>query len=472
MARTHAIVIGGSLAGLAAARVLSELADRVTVLERDRYPAEIADRKGVPQGRHNHSLLGRGTLEFERLFPGFEAFAVSHGAELRDQAWDTAMLTPFGWAPRYRSHLKGIAASRALIEHSVRNFARKLPNVSILEGVNATGLDIRRDGSAMRCVAVEVPPGAAGNGGKLEADLVVDASGANSRADAWLQAAGLAPPRETTVDPMAGYSSRWFVARDPASWPEQWWWSTLITARQPDENFTEAIISRVEHGRWHLSVAGFNRRYPPNDEEEFMAMLPRLRTPLFAEMVKRMEPISAVYSFRRLDNRWRHYETWRERLAGFVAVGDAACAFNPVYATGMSALAMSAGRLGDCVRRFGLASAAMPPQFFREQARLLADPWMWTAALDLRLPYTIGKRSAGIKLFDLYVRLAALAGTDPIVRDAFVDAANLLRPTSAVYAWPVLRRVLGAVARYAAQVARGHAPAIPAIPALPPSSPQ
>ncbi len=469
MAETHAVIVGGSLAGLAAAKVLSAFADQVTVLERDSYPTAVADRSGVPQGRHNHSLLGRGTLEFAGLFPEFETTVVSHGAEVRDQAWDTAMLTPFGWSPRYRSHLRSIAASRALIEFAVRESVRKLPKVAIIEGASVTGLMIRRDGSALRCVGVNVPAGTIGDGKVLEADIVVDASGANSRAPAWLQATGLVPPPETTIDPMAGYSSRWFVARDLTSWPDEWWWTTLATARQPDENLTEAIMSRVEHGRWCLTVSGFNRRYPPSDTAGFMAMLPRLRTPLFAEMVKRMEPISGVHSFRRLDNRWRHYERWRERLAGFVAIGDAVCVFNPVYATGMSALAMSAARLGDCIGRFGLASATMPPRFFRAQAHILADPWMWSAGIDLRLPFTKGPRPPGVRLFNFYLTAAALAGADPAVRDAFVDAANLLRPTSVVYSWPILRRVAGALARYAVQVARGTAPGPPPIPDLPPA---
>jgi 2-polyprenyl-6-methoxyphenol hydroxylase-like FAD-dependent oxidoreductase len=468
VARTHAIVIGGSLAGLAAARVLSGFADRVTVLERDRYPGEIADRKGVPQGRHNHSLLGRGAREFARLFADFEAYALAHGAEIRDQAWDIAALTPFGWSPRYHSHLRSIAASRPLIEAAARQSVRQFANVTIAERVGASGLIVRREERGARCAGVVVPAGTLGNGTALEADLVVDASGANSRAARWLDAAGLKPPRETIVDPMVGYSSRWFIARNPADWPEEWWWSSLTTPRQPDATFTEAIMSRVENGRWHLTVAGFNRRYPPRDEREFMAMLPRLRTPLFAAMVERMEPISPVYSFRRLDNRWRHYESWRERLAGFVAVGDAACVFNPVYATGMSALAMSAGLLGSCVQQFGLASASLPRRFFRAQARMLEDPWMWTAAQDLRLPFTKGRRSVRVKLFDVYLTAAALAGRDPVVRDAFVDAANLLRPTSAVCASAVVRRVLWAFVGYMGQAARGRAPKLPPIPLLPP----
>ena len=71
MGNTHAIVIGGSMAGLCAARVLSKFYDKVTVIDRDAYPVGAHERPGVPQSRHVHALLMRGRLELDRLFPGF-----------------------------------------------------------------------------------------------------------------------------------------------------------------------------------------------------------------------------------------------------------------------------------------------------------------------------------------------------------------------------------------------------------------
>jgi phytoene dehydrogenase-like protein len=43
----HAIVLGASMAGLAAARVLADAYQRVTVLERDTLPGAAAHRKGA-----------------------------------------------------------------------------------------------------------------------------------------------------------------------------------------------------------------------------------------------------------------------------------------------------------------------------------------------------------------------------------------------------------------------------------------
>jgi len=48
----HAVVVGGSVAGLFAARVLADGFERVTILERDPLPAGPAARDGVPQASH------------------------------------------------------------------------------------------------------------------------------------------------------------------------------------------------------------------------------------------------------------------------------------------------------------------------------------------------------------------------------------------------------------------------------------
>ena len=66
----HAVVLGASMGGLLAARVLADAYRRVTIVERDPLPESGLDRKGVPQGRHAHVLLPRGAQILDELFPG------------------------------------------------------------------------------------------------------------------------------------------------------------------------------------------------------------------------------------------------------------------------------------------------------------------------------------------------------------------------------------------------------------------
>ena len=69
-ARERAVIVGGSIAGLCAARVLSDCYSRVTVYERDELPSAPSNRATVPQDRHLHLLMARGAMDFDRLFPG------------------------------------------------------------------------------------------------------------------------------------------------------------------------------------------------------------------------------------------------------------------------------------------------------------------------------------------------------------------------------------------------------------------
>src|SRR5262245_32152723 len=93
--RRHAVVVGGSMAGMLAARVLADHFDEVTLLERDRYPEAPAPRKGLPQGRHAHVLLERGRGVLERYLPGLTGALVRAGAELRDATRDIARLNRY-----------------------------------------------------------------------------------------------------------------------------------------------------------------------------------------------------------------------------------------------------------------------------------------------------------------------------------------------------------------------------------------
>src|SRR5580693_10171761 len=80
--RGHAVVIGASIAGLCAARVLSDFYQRVTVFERDELPTTPSNRTAVPQGRHVHLLMARGAMEFDGLFPGLLDDMVAAGVPI------------------------------------------------------------------------------------------------------------------------------------------------------------------------------------------------------------------------------------------------------------------------------------------------------------------------------------------------------------------------------------------------------
>src|SRR5260370_491471 len=151
LSRSHAVVIGGSVAGLCAARVLSDFFERVTVLERDAYPTDAADRRGVPHGRSFHLLQRRGLRELENLFPGFEGLMRDRGSAQIERGVNYAVLTPEGWSPpRQKFSRTTLQASRALIDATIRDLCAKIPNLKLQQRTLVTGLQVYA-GNTDRC---------------------------------------------------------------------------------------------------------------------------------------------------------------------------------------------------------------------------------------------------------------------------------------------------------------------------------
>src|SRR5271163_3328392 len=92
----RAIVIGGSMAGLMAARVLADHFDQVTILERDRIDDCPSVHKSIPQGNQLHALLAGGCQALTRLYPGFSAFLIDSGAVPIRMGMDAAIFLPEG----------------------------------------------------------------------------------------------------------------------------------------------------------------------------------------------------------------------------------------------------------------------------------------------------------------------------------------------------------------------------------------
>lgn len=442
---THAVVIGGSISGLCAARVLADFFDKVTVVERDSYPDAVADRPGVPQSRQYHYLLVRGRRELEHLFPGIDDLMLQRGAIETEIGVTNALLGPTQWVPpRSGFRLPTLSSSRALLEATVRDRFQKLPNVEVVERTDAIGLMTANSGR-MRCTGARLRSRDGGTEIALVADLVVDASGGLSRAGEWLRAAGLEPPAETVVDAFAGYASRWYRLRDPQAWPKQWWWvgGVNVPAHAPGHRVT-GILAQMERGRWQLTFMGVNGEYPPTREDQIDAFLPKLRSPIVTEMLRLMEPASPLYPYRAPANRWRRYDRWKSRLDGFIAIGDAACVYNPTAGQGMSVAAALSSTLRRCIVKHGARNPALARAFLKAQGRLQRDPWRLAVGNDLRFPGTQGDRPRSLRILNWYRDAVMLASADPLVRSRAAEVTHLLRPVSSLFEPSVLRRVFAA----------------------------
>jgi 2-polyprenyl-6-methoxyphenol hydroxylase-like FAD-dependent oxidoreductase len=274
-------------------------------------------------------------------------------------------------------------------------------------------------------------------------DLVVDASGRGSKVLDWLSEKGFARPDETVVDPLAGCSSRWFQAPPGHRLPgRQWWRGGLIRFARSDRNKV-AVLFPVEGDRWIANLTGYGGHFLPSDERSFMAALSNLPSPFIAEAVAHGKPISGVFSHRGTANRMYHYDHWTERLDGFIAIGDAACVFNPVYGQGMSSAAVCATILGQEMRLYGPHSVDLPRHFFKAQAEWLALPWALATRADLGFPTTLGRRPSSGKILEWYMKEAVLtANEDARVRALYNQILTLVTPVSALFSPPIAARVL------------------------------
>jgi 2-polyprenyl-6-methoxyphenol hydroxylase-like FAD-dependent oxidoreductase len=100
---SRAVVAGGSVAGMLAARALAPHFERVVVLDRDDLPAEPAPRRATPQAQHVHILLKGGENAIEALLPGFCAALEAAGARTVSGGSDTLAISDLGPAPRFES---------------------------------------------------------------------------------------------------------------------------------------------------------------------------------------------------------------------------------------------------------------------------------------------------------------------------------------------------------------------------------
>ncbi|MBV9531269.1 MAG: hypothetical protein JO283_09410 [Bradyrhizobium sp.] len=186
------------------------------------------------------------------------------------------------------------------------------------------------------------------------------------------------------------------------------------------------------------------------------------------QIVRRMKPISPVYSGRATRSRWRHYERWRTPLGRFIALADAACSFNPRFGQGMSAATVSARLLQQCLVRYGVADSRLPRAFFAAQARFQQTPWLFAAADDLRLPMSEGNRSLSMRLFNWY-RPQLVTCPDPEVSARLGQVTQFLQPMSSLFAPQIVSRVLVASTGRRIRAIR-QKPASPCVAPMPPDA--
>jgi 2-polyprenyl-6-methoxyphenol hydroxylase-like FAD-dependent oxidoreductase len=421
----HAIVFGGSMAGLIAAGALARHFERVTLVERDRFESGTQARKGVPQGTHVHGLLTRGMDVLCEIFPSFREDLKAAGSHFMDMTGDHAWFMAGLWRPRISSGITFYGQSRPLLESVVRKQLQALPHVHVLEGREVTGFQTSADKVRVTGVQLRAPGSDAEE--TLEGELVVDASGRGSRTPQWLEALGYPRVEETHIHVDVVYASRLY--RRPADFVGNWKMMS-IAPELPKERRLGAL-QQIEGDRWLVSLGGWLGEQPPMDDAGYLEFTRGLRQPHIYEALKHAEPLSPINVFRFSHNQRRHYERMPRFPEGLAPVGDAFCSFNPIYGQGMTTGALQAWTLGECLRQ-GLGGVS---QRYRQQVgKLLEVPWSMATSGDLRFPEVEGKRPPVSGLLDWYGdRVQRLAGHDEEALRTFTRVMHLLESPAALF---------------------------------------
>jgi 2-polyprenyl-6-methoxyphenol hydroxylase-like FAD-dependent oxidoreductase len=441
----HAVVVGGSIGGMLAARVLADHFDRVTIIERDQLPDESKDRPGVPQARHLHFLFKRGLMVVEELLPGVTADLLEAGSHLLDQGRDFRILYRSGWSPRGELGLEFCTFTRPLLEATIRRHLTADARISLREGFDVAGLMVSADGSRVEGVTVQPrhhDPNALPEVETLAADLVVDTSGRGSKAPEWLAAAGFPKPEETVINAFWGYASRIYEPVEDLKKD----WLTLFLINRPPYQPRAGIIQPIEGNRWMVTLAGVSHDYPPTDEEGFLKFARSLSSPELYRAIEHAKPLSRISGYRRTENRLRHFDKAKVPQ-GFAALGDSVCAFNPVYGVGMTLVGLEAAALRDSLRR---GKGRLDSHRFQKQiAKLVAGPWALTTGEDLRWPATQGGNvTAKVKFMHWYIeQVIRLIPQSQEVFRRFQEVNHMLKAPTALFhpavLGPVLRQAFG-----------------------------
>lgn len=458
LAGNHAVVIGGSMAGLLAARVLSDRFQQVTLIERDRLTDTPQHRLGTPQSQHLHVLLVKGEQIISKWFPQIAIELIQAGATQADATNDVLWFQEGGYKTRFHSGIRVLFMSRALLESRIRRRVLAIENLTCLAQQTVEGLVAKGD----RITGLTLRQHTTDGQQNLSADLVIDATGRRSKSPQWLEALGYLKPSESVVKINLSYTTRVFQ-QTPHLLSQA---KGIVIMHAPPDGTRGGVLCPIEGGRWIVTLIGWMGDQAPADEQGFLDYAKSLTSPDIYNVISQAKPLGEFAKYRLTSSLRRHYEKMTRFPEGYVVMGDALCSFNPVYGQGMSVSAMEAETLESClkaaVHQNGLDRNGpdrngsdqnspdknhlngLAQDFFKRTAALLKDPWMMAVSEDFRFPETKGKKPLSSHLLNLYsTQLHKLTQHDPVATKAFFQVVNLMQPPTVLFSPDILFRVFG-----------------------------
>lgn len=424
----RAIVVGGSMAGLCAARILRDSFDEVVVLERDEIPNTPEARAGAPQTSQPHAMLEAGRATLEDFFPGFTDTVQAAGGLLLDVGEEIVWYDKGAPVAEPAVDLPTLYASRPLFEHVVRERVRAFDEIR-LRG-NSQFLEYEYDSDDEQVTGVRFRD-ETGTERTLDAALTVDATGRNSRTPKWLEAHGYPVPDVDEVEVDVTYST--VRIKRPSNVHRG-----VLIAPEVDRPRGAAMLP-VEGDRWEVLLQGMHGERAPDNRETFMQWAEQLPLDEIGQQLREHEWASDIQQYPFPGSIRRHYETIERFPEGLVVTGDALASFNPVYGQGMSVAALDA-----LVLHHELADGldGLGPRFFERTNETIDEAWTIAVGNDFSFDETTGPKPFGTDLLNRYVtRLIRRAHDDSELSAAFFRVLRLEKPTTSLAHPSVVWRV-------------------------------
>jgi 2-polyprenyl-6-methoxyphenol hydroxylase-like FAD-dependent oxidoreductase len=246
---------------------------------------------------------------------------------------------------------------------------------------------------------------------------------------------GYARPFAERVEVGVGYTSRPYRLADGALGKDKF----ILHGWNPGWE-RGAAISTQEDGRALVTVTGLLGDRPPTEVKGFEAFTSSLRFPDIAEALEGAEPLGDPVPFQYPANVRNRYEQLRDFPDGLLVLGDAICAFDPVYGQGMTSSSMQAEALAALLAEDAPLTWR---RYFRAIGRAINDPWQISTSSDLAFPGVTGRRTPSVRLVNAYLpKLHAAASQDPELAAAFVRVTGLLDRPPALLRPSIVAKVL------------------------------
>jgi 2-polyprenyl-6-methoxyphenol hydroxylase-like FAD-dependent oxidoreductase len=432
---SRVVIVGNSIAGLLTAHVLTDHAEQVTIIDRDRIPDGPQPRAGVPQGRHIHAVLAGGQRSLEALLPGVLSELASQGVPTVGLPRDVIQLLRGRWVRRWPDSRTFLTGTRALVEHVIRARVLDDHRIDVIDSIDAIGLI----GDRRRVGGVRVRRRGAGDSEQtLAADLVVDASGRGSRTGRWLAAIGARPPAEQRIETGLAYATRLYrTGVNPTTTD----YRAIYLLPRPGSGRSAVIMPIETEGMYLVTLTGLTGDEPPTDPQGFEAFAARMEHPLARDWISAAQPQGPPFGYRGTANIRRRYDR-QPGPEGLLVVGDAVTSFNPVYGQGISVVALGIHRLAQALAAGTFSTA----QLQRVVVRAGDQAWRICTGVDRALPTARGNavRSGPLDHVARWYlgRVQEHAASDMVVGNAFRDVIHLVAPVRALFSARVARTVL------------------------------